>query len=155
MKNPLALIVCIALPLAVGGTAGFYTVSEIGSWYSTLEKPWFNPPNWIFGPVWTTLYIVMGFSCWRIWNVSAGKARKSALIIYGIQLFLNFWWSILFFHFQQIGLALIEIVLLWISIVMMIVQFYKLDKPAGLLQIPYIMWVSFAGMLTAAIYSLN
>lgn len=155
MKNPLALFVCVAIPLVVGGTAGFYTVSEIGSWYSTLQKPWFNPPNWIFGPVWTTLYIVMGYSCWRIWNTPAGKARRNALIVYGIQLFLNFWWSILFFHFQQIGLALIEIGLLWISLIVMIVQFYKLDKPAGLLQIPYILWVSFASLLTAAIYTLN
>ena len=145
----------VIIPLAVGGIASFFTISEIGSWYSTLEKPWFNPPNWIFGPVWTTLYLLMGYSSWRIWNTSAGKTRSKALIVYGLQLFLNFWWSIFFFHFQQIGLALIEISLLWISLFVMIVLFYKLDKPAGLLQIPYIIWVSFASLLNAAIYTLN
>lgn len=159
LKTPqqryLSLFLALLIPLAIGGTAGFFTVSGIGSWYSTLNKPWFNPPNWIFGPVWTTLYLVMGYSSWRIWQLPHSPQRSRALNMYWIQLFFNFWWSILFFHFENPGLALAEILVLWICIVLMILHFFKLDRVAGWIQIPYLLWVSFATALTAAIFNLN
>ncbi len=154
-KKSLALLLAVAIPLTVGGIAAYFTVTGIDSWYSTLNKPWFNPPNWIFGPVWTTLYVIMGYSSWRIWQLPPSPQRNKALAIYWIQLFFNFWWSILFFHFENIGLALAEILILWVCIVLMIIHFSKLDRLAGWLQVPYLLWVSFATALTAAIFNLN
>ena len=149
------LIVSLALPLAVGAIAGFYTAKAIPDWYSTLNQPSFNPPNWLFGPVWTTLYLLMGISLYMIWSLEPGKERNNALVTFGIQLLLNFGWSFFFFYFKILGFALIEIMVLWVSIVSMIVFFYKLKPLAAYLNIPYLLWVSFATILNAAYYKLN
>ena len=155
-KNILKLIGCIVLAEVIGGASGFLIRNEITGWYTTLTKPSFNPPNWLFGPVWTTLYLLMGISLYMIIvNVPASKQKTAAIAVWGVQLFLNFWWSIIFFNFHRLDLAMAEIAVLWIMIVWMIIGFYKLKPAAGLLQIPYLLWVSFASALNLAILLLN
>lgn len=151
----LRLLLCISIPLIIGGISGYFTIEGVKSWYLTLNKPSFTPPNWIFGPVWTTLYALMGYAYFRILEKAKSSAQLFAIRIYFIQLFLNFCWSILFFSAHQIGFALIDILLLWICILIMIVRFYRVDKFAGYSQIPYLLWVSFATALTFSIWWLN
>ncbi len=148
------LAVSLALPFAAAAIGSAFTVSGEGSWYSSLAKPFFNPPGWIFGPVWTFLYILMGVSLYLVWKKNAENSRN-AYIIFGIQLFLNAMWSILFFGMHQIFGAFICIILLLASIITASVLFYKISRPAGLLFIPYILWVSFASVLNFAIFILN
>ena len=149
------LLISIILPLSLGAIAGIFTSKAIPEWYATLNQPSFNPPNWIFGPVWTTLYIIMGISFFLIWKLESGKERNQAIMIFLVQLLLNFSWSFFFFYFNMIGLALIEILLLWSTIVLMITRFYKLKPLAAYLNIPYLLWVSFATVLNAAYFFLN
>ena len=149
------LLISIILPLSVGAIAGLFTARAIPEWYATLNQPSFNPPNWIFGPVWTTLYLIMGISFFLIWKLESGKERNQAIVIFLVQLLLNFGWSFCFFYFKMIGLALIEILLLWSTIVLMLTRFYKLKPLAAYLNIPYLLWVTFATMLNAAYFYLN
>jgi tryptophan-rich sensory protein len=149
------LIVSIALPLGLGTIAGLFTSQAVPEWYASLNRPSFNPPNWIFGPVWTTLYILMGISLFLVWKQEPGRNRNRAIGVFLFQLLLNFLWSFIFFYFNEIGLALIEIILLWISIVVMLVLFYRVKPLAAYLNIPYLLWVSFATVLNAAYYTLN
>lgn len=155
MKKIIQFILCILAPLSVGFVSAMGTSSSINSWFVTLNKPAFNPPNYLFGPVWTILYILMGISLYLILNSPKSEERKKALIIFSIQLFLNFSWSFLFFKFQLLNVAFFEILLLLFSIVAMIFSFYKINKKAAYLQIPYFMWVSFASVLNGAIWFLN
>jgi len=149
------LMASLLLPLAVGGIAGLFTTEAIPGWYASLNQPSFNPPDWVFGPVWTTLYIVMGISFFLIWKMEAGKQRNLAIIVFILQLLLNFCWSFFFFYFKMIGVALVDIVALWIMIVGMLVRFYKLKPLASFINIPYLLWVSFATALNAAYFFLN
>jgi benzodiazapine receptor len=149
------LVISIILPLSAGAIAGMFTARAIPEWYTSLNQPSFNPPDWIFGPVWTTLYIIMGISFFLIWKLAAGKERNQAIGIFLLQLLLNFGWSFFFFYFNMIGLALIEIILLWSTIIFMLVRFYKLRPLAAYLNIPYLFWVTFAMVLNAAYYWLN
>ncbi len=149
------LIVSIILPLSLGSLAGIFTAQSIPEWYATLRRPSFNPPNWIFGPVWTTLYILMGISFFLIWKQDAGKERNLAILVFLLQLLLNFSWSFIFFYFNMIGFALVEIILLWISIVIMLVLFYKIKPMAAYINLPYLLWVTFATILNASYYFLN
>jgi benzodiazapine receptor len=149
------LLYSLVLTLGVGAIAGLATASSIGGWYATISKPGFNPPNWIFGPVWTLLYILMGIALSLIWKQPASLYRSNALWLFFIQLFLNFIWSFLFFYFHKIGLALVDIVALWIWIILTIISFSRLDKSAAWLLVPYICWVSFASILNGVIYHLN
>ncbi len=155
MKKTIKLIICISLPLLVGGISGFVTATSINDWYVSINKPSFNPPNYLFGPVWTTLYILMGISFYMILQTASHEIRKKAVNIFSIQLLLNFCWSFIFFNFHLPGFAFVEIILMWISILMMIILFYKINKTAALLQIPYLMWVSFASILNGSIWYLN
>jgi len=155
IKLVTTFFICILIPLAIGGISGFATASSISDWYVSLNKPSFNPPNYLFAPVWTCLYLLMGISLFLIWKSPFGQDRANALIVFSIQILLNFIWSFLFFKFRMPGLALIEIVLLWISILTMIIVFSRISKPAAYLQIPYLFWVSFASILNAAIWRLN
>lgn len=155
MNSIAKLIISLALPLTIGAIAGIFTSKAIPNWYSTLNQPSFNPPNWLFGPVWTTLYILLGISLYIVWTLPPGKERNMGLIAFGIQLVLNFGWSFLFFYFKNPGLALIEIIILWISIVFVLIFFYKLKPIAAYLNIPYLLWVSFATILNAAYFKLN
>lgn len=155
MNKTLKLLFSILLPLLAGGLSGFLTAGSVNGWYMTLNKPEFNPPNWVFGPVWTTLYLVMGISLYRIWRLPSDTQRNVAILIFLLQMTLNFFWSLIFFGWQEMGIALIEIIMLWISIAFMIRHFYQLDRAAGYMNIPYILWVSFATMLNAAYFLLN
>ena len=154
-RNIIKLAISILLPLSVGAVAGMFTSQAVPTWYASLNRPSFSPPNWVFGPVWTTLYVLLGFSFFLIWKESPSKGRNSAIIVFSIQLLLNFAWSFIFFYFNFIGAALLEIILLWISIIAMIYLFYKIKPLAAYLNIPYLLWVSFATILNAGYYSLN
>jgi len=149
------LLASLALPLGLGAIAGLFTADAVPEWYETLNRPSFNPPNWLFGPVWTTLYIFLGISLFLIWKQSASKERNLAIFVFLLQQALNFGWSFIFFYFNLIGFALIEIILLWISIVIMIVLFYKIKPIAAYINIPYLIWVTFATILNASYYLLN
>lgn len=155
MNRYLKLTLCILIPLTIGATAGIATASSIGGWYVTLNKPFFNPPNYLFGPVWSTLYILMGISFFLILQSPNSQFKKKAITIFCIQLCLNFAWSFIFFKFQLIGLALLEIILMWLAILNMILQFKKINKIAAYLQIPYLLWVSFATILNLNLWWLN
>ena len=154
--NPVAFVINIAIPLAVGATGAFFTASSVKTWYTTLNKPSFNPPNTIFAPVWTTLYIIIGISAYLIWQKRHTiKHFPRTIAIYAIQLILNLMWSFIFFYAHQIGVALFEIIVLLLVVITNALTFYKIDKLAGLLFIPYILWVSFATVLTYNIFILN
>ena len=139
----------------MGFLAGMFTSQAIPTWYASLNKPAFSPPNWVFGPVWTSLYILLGISLFLIWKDEASKDRNRAIKVFSIQMLLNFAWSFLFFYFHLIGVALIEIILLWVSIGYMIYLFYKIRPFAAYLNIPYLIWVSFAVILNTGYYFLN
>jgi tryptophan-rich sensory protein len=154
-KNLIKLCISVILPLAIGAIAGIFTAQAIPDWYASLIRPSFNPPNGIFGPVWTTLYLLMGISLFIIWKQPTSKKRNIAMTMFVIQLLLNFCWSFLFFYFKELGLALIEIIIMWIAILIMIISFHKVKPLAAYINIPYILWVSFATILNAAYYVLN
>ena len=149
------LIISLLIPLAVGGLSAFVTRGDMDI-YKTVERPPLSPPGIVFPIVWTVLYILMGISLYLIWNNGDTYADKTfAYTIFGFQLFLNFIWSPVFFSSQQYLLAFIILIILWISVLLMIISFYKIYKPAGLLQIPYLIWVTIAGYLNIGIYLLN
>lgn len=150
------IIVGSVVCLIIGGLSGYATAGSIGSWYSTLNKPFFNPPNWIFGPVWTVLYILMGASAGIIWDQGWNKPEViKALGVFGIHMLLNAAWTLIFFGMEAPLFALIEIFLLWISILIYARIFYKIKAYTGWMQIPYLLWVSFASVLNGAIVWLN
>jgi benzodiazapine receptor len=149
------LIVAILLCEATGITSSLLATVVGNTWYQELTKPSWNPPNYLFGPVWSSLYLMMGISLAIIWNLSKTPGRQVALWLFATQLFLNFWWSIIFFQFHSLTGALIEIVLLWLLIQVTIVQFSKHSKAAAWLLVPYAAWVTFASILTFTIWSLN
>ncbi|MDZ4071182.1 MAG: TspO/MBR family protein [Sediminibacterium sp.] len=154
-SNSIKLISSIALCVLLGSVGGLVTVNEIPNWYATLNKPSFNPPNWLFGPVWTTLYVLMGISVYLIWKQPVSKERNKALQLFILQFILNFCWSFIFFGLHATGWALIEMIALWILILLSILYFAKHSKTAAWLLVPYISWVSFALLLNAAIWKLN
>ena len=139
-----------------GIIGSLFTFPAIGSWYEKLNQPSFSPPNWLFGPVWTVLYLMMGVSAYLIWQKGLdNKTVRIALVIFAIQLILNSFWSIIFFGMKNLSFALAEIVILWIFIVLTIIKFYPIDKKAAYLLIPYLLWVSFATFLNYSILRLN
>lgn len=144
------------LPLTVGWIGSIFTRDSIrDGWYESLNQPSFNPPNEIFGPVWTVLYILMGISLYMMWTQIPGRRRENALGVFALQLLLNFLWSLFFFYFKDIEIALLDIIALWISIVIMIWMFYRVKPLAGWLNVPYLLWVTFATALNIAYYVLN
>lgn len=155
MKKWITIALCMLLPLAVGFVSGKITRENIISWYPMLEKPAFTPPNYLFGPVWTLLYLLMGISLYLIVRQPSSANRTKALTLFSVQLLLNFWWSILFFRFHLIAIALIDIILLLVFIIAMISSFLKVDRTAAHLQWVYLAWVSFATALNMAIWVLN
>ena len=151
------ILVVVATCLAIGYFSGMVTRDSITTWYPTLVKPSFNPPNWVFAPVWTILYIMMGVAGGMVWNRLEKDPEnvKKAFTFFIIQLALNAAWSVIFFYFHNPFLALIEVILFWLLIFETRIQFKKIDKTAGLLLIPYLAWVSFATVLNASIWWLN
>lgn len=150
----IALFILIA---EVAGLIGsFFTTPSIATWYASLNKPRFNPPNWIFAPVWTTLFLLMGVAAYLIYAKGLKKKNvQQALAIFALQLIFNVFWSIIFFGLHLPLLALIEIVFLWGLILLTINKFYKIAKPAAYLLIPYLLWVAFATVLNLSIVILN
>lgn len=148
------LIVSIALPLVIGFLGSAFTVSAITTWYTTLNKPFFSPPNFVFAPVWTILYILMGISLYLLWT-SKKKGKEKAIKLFLIQLALNLFWSIIFFGLHNPQVAFVEIIGLWIFIFLTIRQSYSVSKISAYLLYPYIAWVSFALVLNLFIITLN
>jgi len=152
----ITFLICLAIPLLIGFIGSQFTIESVKTWYLTINRPSFNPPNWVFAPVWTTLYILMGVASFRVW-----QKRKTAewfhwaIIIYFVQLIFNLMWSFIFFELHQIGFALVEIILLLLLIVINAFIFYRFDKLAAWLFLPYFLWVSFAAYLTYSIFILN
>ncbi|OGZ78235.1 MAG: hypothetical protein A2358_04185 [Candidatus Staskawiczbacteria bacterium RIFOXYB1_FULL_37_44] len=182
MKNTVKFLVSIIICEAAGAVGSIFTAPEIKEWYATLAKPAINPPNWIFGPVWTTLFILMGISLYLVWSknfkvvpasakamawrgnpwnkysqkfYSGSWQKANVIIIFSLQLFLNILWSVIFFGFHQTGIAFFELLMLWFAILYVIVNFYRISKPSAYLLIPYLLWVSFAGFLNLSIWLLN
>ena len=155
MNKTLLLIICIIIPLAVGGISSLFTFSSVNDWYLGINKPSFNPPNWIFGPVWNTLFVLMGISLYLAWTTTGSPLWKLGIIIFGAQLALNFLWSMLFFGLHSPLLAFIDIVLLWIAILANIILFWQINPYSAYLLIPYLLWVSFASVLNLFIVLLN
>jgi benzodiazapine receptor len=152
LKLAISIIIC----LAAGFIGSIFTNRQIPTWYAALKKPSFSPPNWLFGPVWTALFILMGISLFLVWRKGLSyDGVKIAIIIFGIQLILNILWSILFFGFKSPLAGFIEIIILWILILITILVFYPIAKPAALLLLPYILWVSFASILNFSLWRLN
>lgn len=157
MQKVLRIALVVMTCLVIGYLSGMVTRESITTWYPTLIKPVFNPPNWIFAPVWTSLYIMMGVAGGLVWNKLEGNETlvKKAFLVFIIQLALNALWSLIFFKLHNLLLASIEVVLLLLMIFETYTQFKKIDKIAGLLLIPYLAWVSFATILTISIWYLN
>ncbi len=147
----------MAVCLAAGYLSSLVTQANIETWYPTIKKPVFNPPNWVFAPVWTLLFIMMGIAAGLVWDKLKENRElvKKGLFLFTIQLLLNIFWSYIFFSLKNLLLATIEIVLLLLIIFETYTVFKKVDKLAGRLLIPYLVWVSFATLLTASIYFLN
>ena len=149
------LLINLFIPLAVGGISALLTMGSMET-FEKIKQPPLSPPGWLFPVVWTILYILMGISAYLIATSSAGnKQKRNAFIIYGIQLLFNFFWSIIFFNMENYLFAFIWLVALWVLIIANVFLFYRISKPAGLLLVPYLLWVTFAGYLNFMIYLLN
>lgn len=156
MNNIFKLIIAIIISEIAGIIGSVFTISTIPTWYATLIKPALNPPAWIFGPVWTTLYALMGISAFLVWKKGWDRRDvRKALAVFGLQLVLNAIWSIIFFGLHSPLWALVDIILMWLAIIWTMVLFYKISKPAMWLLVPYILWVSFAAYLNYSIWILN
>ncbi len=157
MNKITRILTVVVTCLAIGYFSGMVTRSSITTWYPTLIKPSFNPPNWIFAPVWSMLYVMMGVAAGMVWNkIEFDKeVVKKALMVFSVQLALNALWSFLFFGLKNPMLAGLEIIILWLMIYETYLQFAKINKIAGYLLLPYLAWVSFATVLNASIWWLN
>jgi tryptophan-rich sensory protein len=149
------LVVSLLVPFAAAAIGTIATISNIPTWYAALEKPFFNPPNWLFGPVWTLLYILIGISLYLIWTQKSTQSKKNAYIVFTMQMILNALWSIVFFGLHQVWLGFIIITLLLASILTMIILFRRFSHTASHILIPYAAWVTFATCLNLAIAILN
>ncbi len=155
-NNFLKLVFSIIVCQSAGLIGSFFTAPAIPTWYESLAKPALTPPGWVFAPAWITLYLLMGIAAFLIWKKGLEKKEvKVALAIFIFQLFLNSIWSIIFFGMQNPFFGLINIILLWFAILLTIIVFYKISKPAAYLLVPYIIWVSFASYLNYSIWILN
>jgi len=150
------LILCVAACLAAGAIGSIFTQQAIPTWYATLEKPAFNPPNWVFMPVWTLLYVMMGVAAFLVWRKGLeSKQVRIALIVFLVQLVLNALWSVAFFGLESPLCGLIVIVALWVAILFTVLKFYRISLTASVLLWPYLLWVSFAAVLNSSIWLLN
>jgi translocator protein len=149
-----ALVGFVVVTFAAAALGSTATARSVSTWYADLSKPAFNPPAWVFGPVWTALYLMMAIAAWLVWAKGAGS-RALPLTLYGVQLALNALWSLLFFGLRSPGLALIDIAALWLAIAATTVAFWRVSPAAGGLFVPYVAWVSFASVLNHSIWVLN
>ena len=155
MKNTVPLVFFLTVCLGVSAVGGWITQTSVNDWYQTLAKPPMNPPDWVFAPTWITLYVMMAVAGWRVWLRPENSLRRMAMVAFAIQLMLNLIWSFIFFGAKSPGFAAIEIVLLWISILITLLLFWRIDRFAGWMMCPYVLWVSFAIYLNISIVLLN
>lgn len=155
MKAFVALAGFLVATLAVAGIGGWFTSMGQPEWYASLNKPSWQPPSWLFGPVWTTLYILMAVAAWLVWRRAGWSDGSTALTLFFVQLALNLAWSGIFFALRSPGWALVEIVVLWLAILATTVLFFRHSTWAGALMVPYLLWVTFAAALNTAIVRLN
>ncbi len=151
----IGLVGFITICLGAGGLGAIATTPEIEGWYKMIEKPSWNPPDYVFGPVWTTLFVMMAVAAWLVWRPKGFKAAATTLALFAVQLGLNIAWSWIFFGMHQPGWPFAEIVILWLLIAATTVAFFRRSKVAGGLMVPYLAWVSFASVLNFAIWRLN
>lgn len=149
------MVVFVVTCLGAGGLGAIATTPEIDGWYATIAKPDWNPPSYVFGPVWTTLYVMMAIAAWLVWNPAGFRAAAMPLTLFAIQLGLNVAWSWIFFGAHQPGWAFAEILVLWLAIVATTFAFFRRSRYAGWLLLPYLAWVSFASLLNFAIWRLS
>jgi len=149
------LVFFLLLGFAVSALGGAVTASSVGTWYQGLAKPPFNPPDWIFAPVWSALFVLMSLAAWRVWKIGGMGGARRELGMYAIQLALNLGWSVLFFGLRRPGWALVELVFLLAAIIVTLAMFWRRDRLAGGLFVPYAAWVAFAVVLNSAIWWLN
>lgn len=154
-RSAAVLILWLAVCLGVGSAGAVFTARSVGTWYPLLVKPSWNPPGWVFGPVWTTLYVMMALAAWLVWRRRGFRGGAAAFGWFALQLALNALWSPLFFGLQNPRAALVDVVLLWAAIAGTVIAFWKRSRPAGILLLPYWLWVSFAAALNFAIWRLN
>ena len=154
-KNLPTYLVSVLICQLAGIIGSLSTAPAVKGWYTTINKSPLNPPSWVFAPVWTALFIMMGIAAGIIWLSEKNEARKKALTVFGVQLVLNTLWSIIFFGMKNPPLAFIEIIVLWFAILYTIILFRKINRKAAYLLIPYILWVSFASILTLSVAILN
>jgi tryptophan-rich sensory protein len=156
LKDVLGLVIWVFICLAAGYIGSIFTAPSIPTWYANLNKPSFTPPNWIFGPVWTALFILMGIAAYLVWRKGLqNREVQIALSMFGVQLALNVLWSLFFFGCRQPLCAFVEIILLWAAIAVTIWYFLRISKVAGFLLLPYFFWVSFAAILNFSIWKIN
>ena len=151
----ISLICWIGICFAVAGVSGSWTASEVPGWYRTLARPAIAPPNWVFGPVWTLLYAMMAVAAWQVWEAAPSSLRTCGLILFSVQLALNFAWSLIFFRQHALGAALAEVMVLWAFIGATTLVFGRVSPAAAWLMAPYWAWVTFASVLNAAFWRLN
>jgi benzodiazapine receptor len=155
-RDIIKLVASISVCLLAGMIGSIFTAKAMPTWYISLNKPPFTPPNWLFAPAWTTLYILMGIAAFIIWRKGLGnKSVRTALALFMVQLILNAFWSLAFFGLKSPLLGLAVIILLWIAILFTILTFFRISRAAGILMVPYILWVSFAAILNGSIWLLN
>jgi tryptophan-rich sensory protein len=155
-KSPwLGLLIFLVVCFAAAGIGGAVTTPKIGTWYAVLAKPSWNPPDWIFGPVWSALYLSMAVAAWLVWRQGGLADATTPLALFGVQLVLNVLWSCLFFGLQNPGLAFVEVLALWVAIAATMIVFWQRSMIAGILFVPYLAWVSFASVLNFTIWQLN
>jgi tryptophan-rich sensory protein len=152
-RLPRPLLVFVLVTLAVGALGSIATEPAIPTWYALLAKPGFNPPNWVFAPVWTTLYIMMGMAAWRVWRVTG--ARSAEIVLFAVQLAFNLAWSWIFFSWHLLLPALVEMAVLALLVAATLIAFWRRDRIAGVLMLPYLAWLGFAFALNLAIWRLN
>lgn len=154
-RDLLALVLFVGLCLGIGALGASVTATSVATWYPTLAKPSFNPPNAIFGPVWTALYVLMAVAAWRVWRKVDRDAARGPLAVFALQLAVNLGWSVAFFGLREIGLAVAVILALDLLVLATVLLFRRLDRWAALLLVPYLAWIAFATVLTIAIWRLN
>jgi len=154
-RNAIGLAVSVLICFGAAWLGSLFTTPSIGGWYAILRKPAWTPPNWLFGPVWTALYLSMGVAAWLVWRRMGVSGAKFALTLFALQLILNVCWPAIFFSMHRLGFAFAEIVFLWLMILATLFSFWPVSRAAGWLLTPYLLWVAFAAALNYATWRLN
>jgi len=154
-RSAVGLLVCVAACFAAAGVGGLFTGLSVSTWYHELQRPAWNPPDWVFGPVWTVLYLMMGVAAWLVWRKGGWAGARVALVLFVVQLVLNAAWTGVFFGLRAPGMAFIELAALWIAIVATVIAFWRRSIAAGALMLPYLAWSTFAAVLNFTIWRMN